>query len=436
MKELHILPAHCEHPDIILNPLVPELVAKYRNYTLRGVEHIFSKSFKSLLYAFKPSFFNPKSLGITYNDICSCYITDFSNGERYPLYIQVPCGHCEICKHNKMMSFVERCKLETQLYDCLPFFITLTYDEFNKKECGVYLRDVQLFFKRLRINLFRKGYRSKIRFVLVSEYGTKTHRPHYHTIIWGLRPTDILSYREIGDLIEKSWSNGFITFRLINTRDDKAFFYTAKYLSKDCYIPEGCNKPFMVSSNRGGSIGAGYYKQLREHLISTLNTKLKYVNKWSHKVADVRLDGYALNKLLPSFSRSVPYSIKTRVRRFVLNYRYLENLDDINYLPFKDTFKQVCSVFPKYFYVDVLSNFRPSLMGDKSYQKVIHEMLDDEPKILKVLSMDNLDDLYKLSLYRFPFIDKLMSVAKPIDLLSLSYKYRRQREVSHEFDVL
>lgn len=432
--ETSVVQCRCEHPTIIISPLLPELLAKYRNYTIRGKEYIISKSYKSLLYGTNKSKFSVQNLHITEDDLCSCYVTDYRNNKTYPIYLAVPCGHCEICRHAKVTSLVQRCKLETMMYNCKPIFLTLTYDDLHKKECGVCLRDVQLFFKRLRINLCRKGYREKIRYVLVSEYGKRTSRPHYHAILWNLHASSLVSYREIRDIIAKSWSYGFCMLRLVDPSNDKGFYYTAKYLSKDSNVPRGCNKTFCVSSNRGGSIGAPWFYSQRRHVAETLNTNLKYVNKWSHKVAAVQLNRYALNKLLPSFSRSLPYSIKKRVRRFVLYYSYLRELKDINYLSFKETFNRVMCIFPKYMYIETFDHVRHNLI-DVPFNSMLRFLLEDEERILRVIDRD-LDYYYYLSQRRDVFIEKLLRTVVSVDLTSLSYKYRIEREYAAQREVL
>lgn len=387
-----------------------------------------------MLYETKTSRFKPQFYGVTESDLCNCYVTDYRSGKSFPIYLQVPCGHCEVCRHSKVSSLVQRCKLETMMYNCKPIFLTLTYDELHKKDCGVCLRDVQLFFKRLRINLCRKGYREKIRYVLVSEYGKRTSRPHYHAILWNLHANTLVSYREVRSIIEKSWSNGFCMLRLVDPTNDKGFYYTAKYLAKDSHVPCGCNSTFCVSSNRGGGIGSSWFFSQREHVCKTLNTKLKYVNKWSHKVADVQLNRYALNKLLPSFSRSLPYSIKKRVRRFVLYYRFLYQVRDENFLAFKDTYNRVMSVFPKYMYIESSRHIRSSCI-DIPYNTLYRTMLDDEECISRVLDRD-LDYFYRLSFLRDKYIEKLLRNALYVDLSSLSYKYRIEREYSEQREVL
>lgn len=70
------------------------------------------------------------------------------------------------------------------------WFLTLTYDEKHVPRApgGLSLRfyDIQLFCKRLRKAKY------KLKYIIVGEYGTTTHRPHYHAILWTDAPTTVI----------------------------------------------------------------------------------------------------------------------------------------------------------------------------------------------------------------------------------------------------
>ncbi|AXH74607.1 MAG: replication initiator protein [Microviridae sp.] len=60
-------------------------------------------------------------------------------------------------------------------------YVTLTFDDqYLPEDYGVHVRDLQLFFKRLRKSLGSK----KIKFFACGEYGDENLRPHYHSIIF------------------------------------------------------------------------------------------------------------------------------------------------------------------------------------------------------------------------------------------------------------
>lgn len=245
----------CEHPTIIVNPLLKDLIGRYLNVTIKGQTYYFKKSAlfplslpRQVVSPYKQSlktdfedgkvvFTRVREQRIFHYDIDTSYVVANDTGEVFPVYIEVPCGRCDICKESKITSFVERCKMETQCYDSLPWFITLTYDDEHLPVDGVSIREIQLFLKRFRINLERSGYNFKLRYCCSGEYGKTTHRAHYHLIIWGLDVFDSAGYEKVGSILYDSWNKGYTMHRFIDPKDDKSFYYTAKYLRKDNFVP-------------------------------------------------------------------------------------------------------------------------------------------------------------------------------------------------------
>lgn len=381
----------CEHPQIIINPLAIEAIAQYGNYILRGKKIVLHRS-KSLLYAFKKKNISPRLLNITSNDVDTCFVDTCNAVKSVPLYLQVPCGHCVHCKNSKVNSFVDRCRLETQLYDSAPLFLTLTYNEESNKKINNCLskRDVQLFLKRLRINLYRKGYKKRLRYCFVGEYGKRTKRAHYHAILWNLGQSDILSYQEIRAIIEKSWSNGFIMLRQIDPSNDKAFYYTSKYLRKNNDdLPDGKTKPFLVCSNRNGGIGARFIDRFRDQ-IAKFNTNIQYVNKWNSKPCKMQMSRYVLNRLCPSLSRSLsaPFgrSLKTVVRDFLRSVSYFRLVRHTNYYDYEKKAEVVSKFFSPYFFCPFyrVSETLSTCFRDSS--EALRTLLDTEPCVDRALS--------------------------------------------------
>lgn len=119
-------------------------------------------------------------------------------------FVEIPCGQCVGCRLEYSRQWANRCMLELAYHDS-AYFVTLTYNDSHvpktlygdqgtgEVRCALTLRkrDVQLFFKRLR-----KAFPDcKIRYYLAGEYGGKTHRPHYHAIIYGLKLDDLVFYK-------------------------------------------------------------------------------------------------------------------------------------------------------------------------------------------------------------------------------------------------
>lgn len=135
--------------------------------------------------------------------------------------VLVPCGKCEECLKKKQSDWIARLYVESQM-SLSSFFVTLTYDESHLPfPEGVNKRDVQLFFKK-----FRKKYKCKFTYFLVSEYGSISSRPHYHCLLFFRARVDwILLSRDIEDC----WKKGQ---HKIGTVDIASIRYCAKYCLK------------------------------------------------------------------------------------------------------------------------------------------------------------------------------------------------------------
>ena len=103
-------------------------------------------------------------------------------------YIRVPCGHCAECLRSKQNAFQQRCQYMTREY--IAYFGTLTYDnehlpKYTTRDGEVYRyadpRHFALMIKRLRKN---GELPSGCKYVLVTEYGGRKHRPHFHFIFY------------------------------------------------------------------------------------------------------------------------------------------------------------------------------------------------------------------------------------------------------------
>lgn len=184
-------------------------------------------------------------------------------------YTTVPCGKCRECKMDYAKQWADRMVLEAQDWPKNLFF-TGTYNNDNLPyDCSsgfptLSKRDVQLFMKRLR-KFFAP---QKIRMYFSGEYGTRTHRPHYHAILFNLGLEDfpdrrLHSYNELhqplyySPTLEKIWSKGFI---LMGDVTWKTCNYVARYVDKksvreDIPMTNGVfdwEPEFSLSSRRPG----------------------------------------------------------------------------------------------------------------------------------------------------------------------------------------
>ena len=130
--------------------------------------------------------------------------------------IEIPCGQCIGCRLDYSNQWASRCLLEMQQHD-KNCFITLTYDDDHvpmsyyctlddhKERASMTLKmeDLTLFWKRLRKELEKNG--NNFRYYCAGEYGDLYARPHYHAILFGFMPDDLIPASEYNDkFVDKS----------------------------------------------------------------------------------------------------------------------------------------------------------------------------------------------------------------------------------------
>lgn len=191
------------------------------------------------------------------------------------------CGVCPECLRKKSNYWALKCTAQAKTMSGM--MITLTYDQYVRDSSGniigerlpddmsVHKRDVQLFIKRLRKYIEYYGNGEKIKYLISAEYGKRTHRPHYHAIIFGYTFTDIVPYKKSkrGNMIYKSatlnkiWKNGICTVDSININGA-----VARYCTKYCMKDAGAADTFMVFSRGIGD----------DYLLRNFNGKNYYVD--------------------------------------------------------------------------------------------------------------------------------------------------------------
>lgn len=165
------------------------------------------------------------------------------------------CGHCPECLKERANSWVTRAVYAAKEYthSCM---VTLTYDNYIRDPRGrivgetlpdrdlhVCKRDVQLFIKRLR--KYFNGQR--IQYLLCAEYGSKTHRAHYHAILFGVSFPDLIPLKKSNrnhqiyksDILTSIWNHGICTVDSTNINGAIARYctkYCAKSRSEDTFM--------------------------------------------------------------------------------------------------------------------------------------------------------------------------------------------------------
>lgn len=196
-------------------------------------------------------------------------------------FTEIPCGKCIDCKLQYSRQWADRCMFESEYYkpsEC--WFLTITYNDESIMDVGSDIfagnldkTELSAFLKRLRRHCEYHELSDGIRFYACGEYGTKTFRPHYHVILYGLdlKKNDNLypwiksksgywTWRS--PLLEKVWKKGYVVVSPISW-DTCA--YTARYVMKkvggmtnDDYIAHGVEPEFVLMSRRPG-IGREYF---------------------------------------------------------------------------------------------------------------------------------------------------------------------------------
>lgn len=297
------------------------------------------------------------------------------------------CGHCPECLSRRANAWALRAVYEAKMHqdNCM---ITLTYDDYMRDSFGrvigelpvnsdlhVDVRDVQLFLKRLR-----KRLGVKFKYILVAEYGKRTHRAHYHAVLFGVKFPDLIFYKKSkrGNVIYRSkiltetWNKGICTVDSINVTAS-----VAKYCTKYCAKDTRCDDTFMLFSHHLGlpllleEFNGRYYvvegrrypipRIVWQHVISSrYSVSARYVNRpdpmaepfySSHesfyRTAFLRYERNIKNRSLFRYARDNDSQYKRYLRYWKLNAKRLEAirpsaiervrlLDDSKYFSFKN----------------------------------------------------------------------------------------------------
>lgn len=204
----------------------------------------------------------------------------------------VPCSKCNYCLANRRADWSFRLYQEFKVAASADF-LTFTYEDekipLNPVSGIPELRknDYQLFKKRLRKEAAKYSSLS-LRYYACGEYGTKTMRPHYHTILFNLP-------REVLPKLDSIWSHGFCHRGDVSPA---SIHYVTKYVINKYDDFEGVEKPFALMSRRP-ALGANYLDTHTRYHQSGLKD---YTNVNGHKG---RIPRYYRDKIFSSFERQV-----------------------------------------------------------------------------------------------------------------------------------
>jgi hypothetical protein len=146
---------------------------------------------------------------------------------------------------NSRYDFTRKCVVFPSIDECRNEVLVLNpYDQ-------------NLFFKRLR-KLIAEKYDEKICYYLVSEYGGRTYRPHWHGILF-FNSDELTS--SICELVSKSWSYGRTDCSLSR---GSAAGYVASYINSFVDLPNFFNRHKEIRPRSYHSKGLSVNKLFRQ----------------------------------------------------------------------------------------------------------------------------------------------------------------------------
>lgn len=314
----------CEHPVVIYNPHLVWLYCTKAIAVRLGDRMICVNRSPRDFYNFPWHYFAPYKSQITADNIDDYFLYD-AQDNTYPVFLLVPCGKCRLCKQTKVEEWMTRCICESSASDYPPLFITLTYDRNHYPADGVSVDDVQRFLKRLRRRVeYNLGIKTNLRYFLVAEYGKKTHRGHYHLLLWNMpyvsmREGDKNSFYSLWTFIKDAWQQGFVRVEYCRDNSGK---YCFKYMRKPCVVPDGCNPTFHLASRRPG-LGFNWLKSHFSEYFSdpsAMSLQIQSIDKnGTPTVLSRPIPAYFKRKLWPTVSQLFPQAVSNAVRDFMEN---------------------------------------------------------------------------------------------------------------------
>lgn len=198
---------------------------------------------------------------------------------------------------NGRYDFIRKCVVSPPIDECRNEILVLNpYDQ-------------NLFFKRLR-KLIAEKYDEKICYYLVSEYGGRTYRPHWHGILFF--NSDALT-SSICELVSKSWSYGRTDCSLSR---GSAAGYVASYINSFVDLPDFFNRHKEVKPRSYHSKGLSVNSLFRQ------SSDVSEVQA----VADSCFDGFSVpingEYVTVKPSRSYEYTVFPRISDPVFSNPY------------------------------------------------------------------------------------------------------------------
>lgn len=240
------------------------------------------------------------------------------------------CGACPECLRKRSNIWALRAVYESKLHshNCM---ITLTYDNFKSSDGSsreefppdpslhVCKRHIQLFIKRLR-KWYSKISDEKIKYIACAEYGSRTHRAHYHLLLFGIDFPDKHYYKKskrnniiyMSKTLTDLWGFGICTIDSINVHSGVARYctkYCAKSRSDDTFML--CSQKIGFEALKRDFNGLSYFIEGREFPVPRFIWEDYIVNKYQRK--------FLYLKNAPLLSPKYVNAVYDEGRNFILN---------------------------------------------------------------------------------------------------------------------
>lgn len=216
--------------------------------------------------------------------------------------LQLPCGTCLGCRLERARQWAMRCVDEASLHRDNSF-ITLTFSESNlPSNRSLDVSVFQRFMKRLR----KEVDPVKLRFFHCGEYGPRTSRPHYHSLIFGYAFPDRVYLKTTASdekiytsaQLDRVWGNGYSSVGDI-TFGSAA--YVARYhlkkvgsvVSDNHYVVPSTGemlRPEYVTMSRRPGIGSEWYSKFKSDVYPRDSRVIKGVDTKPCKFYDSRYE--------------------------------------------------------------------------------------------------------------------------------------------------
>lgn len=164
-------------------------------------------------------------------------------------YIPVPCGHCIECVRTSQMAYIQRVLLESK-HNHL-FMVMLSYNNRflpkyvapdGKKFSYANTKHISDMMKRIRNdNVF--GDRG-LRYISISEFGGKKHRPHFHLLVI-LKRFASDDRLDVLNLTQKVW-NTFLMYWSVNLGSKRVPEYHQLLTYKEVLTKSGWKRNYDV----------------------------------------------------------------------------------------------------------------------------------------------------------------------------------------------